>query len=69
MNMKMSKGDAIAFLGLEKWDYDKVLIAPQKKVKRDIYVDGRGFNWAWINGEFCRVYDSHGYGYRAEQMC
>ncbi len=67
MGLKMSKSDAIALLGLTKWDYDAILIAPQKKVKRDIYVDGRGLEWAWISGEFCRVIDSHGYGYRIER--
>lgn len=69
MGLMMSKSDAIAFLGLEKLDYGTILVAPQKKVKRDIYIDGRGYEWAWINGEFCRVYDSYGYGYRAEPMC
>lgn len=67
MDTRMKKKEAIAFLGLTKYDKDIIKVGkfdvPQNEVLRDVYIDGRGDEWAWLWGEFYRVERSGSYGY------
>ena len=59
MGLEMSKKDGIVFLGLTKYDRNVIGVSnfdvPQNEVTRDIYIDGRGLEWAYLWGVFYRV--------------
>lgn len=63
----MKKSEWIKYMGLTKFDRDIINVGkfdvPQNEVLRDIYIDGRGDEWAWLWGEGYRVERSGSYGY------
>lgn len=59
MGVEMSKKDGIEYLGLTKYSRNVISVSnfdvPQNEVTRDIYIDGRGDEWAYLWGVFYRV--------------
>lgn len=59
MGIEMSKKDGIVFLGLTEHTRNYISVSnfdvPQNTVERVIYIDGRGYEWAYLWGAFYRV--------------
>ena len=57
--MKGNKKELIKQMGLTKFDRDVISVynfdVKEDEVTRDIYIDGRGDEWAYLWGEFYRI--------------